>query len=509
MLVCALGTAWTQDSSTPTPAPSTEATPQSGQPQPVPAYGQEGAPTPISENPPLSGLDTPSLEPHAAPLSYLQPGATFSESADSNIGTSLGGQSVRSVSRGLGSLTLKRLWSHYDLALDYIGGVGYYNSKGLGFKSLQQMDLGQKIIWKRGQLAVRDSFSYLPDGNFGGAYGSLGSLGIGSLGGTAFSGFGGTASLGTFGLAPRILNISIADISVNLTPRSAVTAAGGYAFTHFLGNEITGAPFIGSGQTSGQVGYDRILTSHTQIALVYGYEDFDFNVLGATFHSNVIQGMYGHRISGRMDLLLGAGPQFTRIETACTTEDALFGVPGCTVNQSGDPVGSIPNTKLGVAAQARLRYKFTKTNLDLTFVRFESSGSGLFAGAETNIVRVTARRPLTRVWGAFTDSGFAHNTRLQSLTPAELKTCVVPGQPNPDNLPLCPGANANTYSYGFIGAGVHRAFGRSLHGYLSYQFNELAFDHSYCGGLPACSRISNRNVATFGLDWTPRPIRLD
>ncbi len=507
MLVCALSAARAQDSTAPTP--STE---PAAQQQPVPAYGQEGASTPISENPPLSGLDTPSLEPHAAPLSYLQPGATFSESADSNIDTTLGGQSVKSVSRGLGSLALKRLWSHYDLALDYVGGVGYYSTKGQGLKQLEQMDLEQKVIWKRGQFAVRDSFSYLPEGNFGGAYGSLGSVGIGSLGGTAFSGFSSGAAFGTFGLAPRILNISMADMTMNLTPKSALTAAGGYAFTHFLGNEVTGAQFIGSAQTSGQVGYDRILTSHTQIALVYGYQAFDFNVLGAAFHSNVIQGMYGHRISGRMNLLIGAGPQFTRIESACSLEDALLGVPGCTVDQSGNPVGSIPNNKIGVAGQARLRYKFTKTNLDLSFVRFESSGSGLFAGAETNIVRLTAERPLTRVWNAFTDSGFAHNSRLQSLSPAELNTCLLPGQSQPPTgppLPPCPGAQANIYTYGFVGAGVHRAFGRSLHGYVSYQFNELEFDHSYCGGLPACSRISNRNVATFGLDWTPRPIRLD
>jgi hypothetical protein len=37
----------------------------------------------------------------------------------------------------------------------------------------------------------------------------------------------------------------------------------------------------------------------------------------------------------------------------------------------------------------------------------------------------------------------------------------------------------------------------------------LAFDNSYCGGLSPCSRISNRQVITFGLDWTPRPMRLD
>ncbi len=59
-------------------------------------------------------------------------------------------------------MTLQRLWSHYDLALDYIGGVGYYNLTGEGFVALQQMDIDQKITWKRGELSLRDSFSYLP-----------------------------------------------------------------------------------------------------------------------------------------------------------------------------------------------------------------------------------------------------------------------------------------------------------------------------------------------------------
>src|SRR5579863_3295947 len=75
---------------------STAQQPDSTTQQPVPAYGQENAPAPISENPPITGLDQPSLEPHAAPLSYLQPGATASESATTNIRNTLGGdQAVR------------------------------------------------------------------------------------------------------------------------------------------------------------------------------------------------------------------------------------------------------------------------------------------------------------------------------------------------------------------------------------------------------------------------------
>jgi len=172
MMVFALGMAWAQDNQTP---PSDSQAPQ----QPVPAYGQENAPAPINENPPLSGMDLPSLQEHAAPLSYLQPGATFSESASTNIGNTLGGSTFGSISRGLGTLVLRRLWSHYDLALDYMGGVGYYNKAGVGLRQLQDLGLEQKIHWKRGQLSVRDSFSYLPEGNFGAAYGSLGSVGIG------------------------------------------------------------------------------------------------------------------------------------------------------------------------------------------------------------------------------------------------------------------------------------------------------------------------------------------
>jgi hypothetical protein len=487
MLLLTLATAWGQDNSQPAPpgdAPQQEPLPQ--QPQPIPAYGDQNAPPPVAENPPLSGLDLPSLEPHAAPLSYLQPGATFSESADSNVGNGTSAQSFVSVTRAIGSLTLQRLWSNYDLAVDYFGGAGYYDQLGIGWKALQQMDLQQKVTWKRGQFAIRDSFSYLPEGNFGGAYGSQGSQGIQSLGESAFGSFWGGAALGTFGLAPRIMNVSLADISESLTPKSQVTAAGGYAFTHFYGSEADGANFIGSSQVSAQAGYDRVLTAHTQIAAVYGYQGFDFDVLGTAFHSHIIQLMYGHRISGRLDLLIAAGPQFTHLEFEGT-----------------------PDFRVGGAGQFRLRYAFTKMRLDAWYQRYLTGGSGLFAGAQSDMATVHAERPFTRVWSGFADIGYSRNTRFQPLPFGPQSGCVFPGQSNPDNLPACPGVLANSYQYGFLGGGVHRQFGRNWHGFVSYQFNELDFDKSYCGTLSSCNRIGNRNVITVGLDWTPRPIRID
>jgi len=502
MMVLALGVMQAQDN--PAPPSDSQTSPQ----QPVAAYGQENAPQPIAENPPLSGMDLPSLQEHAAPLSYLQPGATFSESASTNIGNQLGGSnSVGSISRGLGTLALKRLWSHYDLALDYMGGAAYYQKGGLGWKTLQDLGIEQKVLWKRGQLSLRDSFSYLPEGNFGASYGSLGSIGIAGMGNSGFSSFFNGTGLATFGLTPRIMNISVGEFQENLNPKSAITATGGYAFTHFYGSDFTGASFIGSSQVSGQAGYNRTLTSHTQIAAIYGYQGFDFTVSGTAFHSHVVQGMYGHRISGRMDLMLAAGPQVTFLDTpteVCSDPT----IPAFLCEALGGTLSplTIKSTKIGVAAQARLRYRFSKNSMDLRYERFETSGGGLFAGAQTDMVRLTLDHPLSRVWSTSFDLGFSHNDRLQPLTPQQQGACL---QQNQNSQTACPANDAKTYSDGFAGVAVHRYFGRTWHGFASYQFSELQFDHSFCVAGTPCDRISNRQIVTFGLDWTPRPIRID
>ncbi len=502
ILALAVRGAWAQDNSAP---PSTGDTPQDTRQEPVPAYGQDNTAAPVSENPPLSGLDLPSLEPQAAPLSYLQPGATVSESALSNAGATLGGGGVSSLTTAVGSLTMKKLWSHYDLALDYIGGVGYYSLAGQGLESLQQMDFDQKINWKRGQLSLRDSFSYLPEGNFGGSYGSVGSQGIATLGNTAFGGFWGGSSLGNLGLAPRVLNVSLADVTQNFSSRSAITLSGGYAFTHFYGKDVTGASFIGSSQITAQFGYNRTLTSHTQVALTYGYQGFDFSVLGSAFHSHVIQGMYGHRISGRLDLLIGGGPQITLIDTqSAVCSQAIVAPFYCEVFGGTLISKNVKQTNLGIAAQGRLRYRFPKTSLDLEFQRFETGGSGLFAGAQSNILSLNASRPLSRTVSGFVNAGYSTNSMVQPLSFEQLIACGRPAS----SQGACPANNANSYNYFFFGGGLQRPFGRNIHTYLSYQFNRLTFGDSFCGA-GACNRTSNQNLVTFGLDWTPRPIRID
>jgi hypothetical protein len=505
LTLCAASAAWAQGDETPTPSPA-------------PAFGQDNPAPTVSENPPISAIDQPDLEPHAAPESFLLPGLHFSESVDSNGGNSLGGSSISPVTRGLGSLTLQKLWKDYSVAMDYIGGVAYYDQAGVGLQQLHQFDIDNRINWKRGQLAIRDSFSYLPEGNFGfqaygggGAYNSsLASLGSGMLGGSAFGGqsssfFGGGGV--SVGQVPRITNNALADVVETLSPKSSITVSGGYGFVHFYGDltSVTGAPanlsFIGSSEETVQFGYDRTLNAKNQIALSYGYQGFNFSTVNTAFHSHVVQAMYGHRISGRMDLTIGAGPQFTHISDialVCT----FLGIPVPVLpNQCAGVGGSLVGVPqsgdhTSLAGRFSLRYRFPKTSVSLSYNRFNTSGSGLFAGTRSDVVSASVQRPLSRVWDIFSDLGYSRNSRLQ-----------IGGST----------VNANNFSYIYAGAGLHRQFGRNFKGFVTYQFNDVSFD-SACpvpaGSLTSpstlgCSNRSQRHVGSIGLDWTPRPIRLD
>jgi hypothetical protein len=442
---------------------------------PAPAFGQEAPPVVVNDNPPISGLDQPSLEPNIQPRSMLLGGVEASESLDSNIGSDAR-PALHSVTRGLGGLTMQRLWNRYQLAAAYVGGVAYYNRAGDRLQQIQELQAQQSMLWRTGQLSIRDSFSYMPEGAFGyGSYGGEGGfqLGLGGLGegmGMLGSGFGGhygilgAGQFGSLGQSPRITNVGVVDIVQGLSPRSSVTAAGSYGLVHFTDSS---QGFINSQQVSAQAGYNYSISRKDQVALSYGFQSFHFpQVVGAeNITTHVVQGMYGHRVSGRMDFVVGAGPQWTRIQ------DPLLG----------------NSTRLSVAGRLSLRYRFRQTSTTLSFERFETNGSGFFAGAQSNMAQLSLSRPLGRKYTAQANLGFAHNQRLQSSIL---------------------GVAGTSYNYGFAGFAVRRQFGYNWGAFLAYQWNDEIFDTCPVPGTP-CNRISVRHVLTLGVDWHFRPIRID
>lgn len=443
---------------------------------PAPAYGQANAAVISPQNPPVSALDGPSLEPNLQPRSMLVGGVVGSEALDTNVNeTANSSSSIHSVTRLLGGLTAQRLWERYNAAAAYVGGVGFYPNVNPTVRNIQELQGQGAMTWKTGQLTLRDSFSYLPDGTFGaGAYGGASGfqLGLGGLsqssglsGGSLGGHYGilGAGQYGSLGEVPRITNVTIADAIQELTPRSAITAAGSFGVIHFTGQNPSG--FINSNQFGGDVGYSYAINRRDQVGIVYGFRAFRYPValdVGGV-DSHILQAIYGHRISGRMDLLIGAGPQWTIIK-----------VP----NQGS-------TTQISVSARASLRYRFERAAAAVSYLRINTTGSGFFAGAESDIVRISGSYDLARRWHARLDAGFSHNDRLQATT-----------QP----------VNAGSFDYLFAGAGLEREFNRNLGAFLAYQYNYQVFGN--CAGTN-CNNRTSRQVIQFGASWHFRPIRLD
>ncbi len=445
---------------------------------PAPAFGQN-APVLNPENPPISGLDEPGLDLRTASRSFIAPALQLSESADTNAGNQFGSNDLQAVTRFLGAFDLQRFWSKTDFLAEYLGGGALYSSD----TSVQQMySVGAEIVnrWRTGQITMRDSFSYLPEGSFMiGAYGGMPGLGLANGGlGTGEVGGGlpgsnnfGTGQEGAIGLIPRIANTAIADAVQSLTPRTALTVAGGFSNAHFFddANQL-----VNSDQTTVQAGLSHLLNRHDQVAALYGYQLFRFpQITGGQIQNHIVNLRWGHTITGRLSLIAGAGPQYTIIQ----------GV-------------NIPDQKHWSAnGRVQLRYKLQHTSFVAAYEKYTSAGSGFYAGADSQVARLGMKRTLGRTTDLFVDLGYSHDKRLGTFAGGL-------------------GALGNHYDEGFAGAVVRKHFGRVFDFFMAYRFGEIGFDVSQPGlctlvGSGACGRTSNRNMGTVGVEWHPTPTRIE
>ncbi|MBS1850708.1 MAG: hypothetical protein JST79_07335 [Acidobacteria bacterium] len=447
----------------------------------TPAGGAQSSPaqdTPpaaqAEANLPLSGVDQPNLGSGLGSRSYLIPALHVSEGIDTNVNDS-GDSSIYGVTRVLGSLSLQKLWNRSSMGLDYVGGGAFYSNSGIGASQVHELSFEHHYLWKTGQIGVRDSFSYLPEGAFGyGAFGGLGGLSgvdggtgglggvTGGLGGTSL-GFFGPGQFATLGQQENISNVTIADITQELSPRSAVTFAGSYGLIHFLNNP---QGYIDSRQTSFQAGYNYQLNRRDQVAVLYGFQSFRYpDITGTHFETHLWHVMYGHRVSGRMDLTLGGGPQLTRIDSP------LLGA----------------STRLSMSGRAALRYRFKRASASVSYDRYNTSGSGFYTGANTDLARFSVTREMGRLWHVDGNVGYTRSSELIGAYSA---------------------VNGNSYDYWYAGGAISRQLGRDFTVVASYQYNRLGFSNCPIGG-PACEAGANRHVALVGLTWHPRPVRLD
>jgi hypothetical protein len=461
-----------------------------------------GTGEPSLENPPLSGLDTPRSEPAFGGRSYLLPGLQFTESVNSNVSGSTSNSGVSAISQGLGSLDLQRIWKRYAVGLDYLGAGNFYTGStfaGIGHVYQEHsLAVDQRFLWRTGQFAVRDNFNYLPEGTFGfGAVGGGGAfssalggisgigagtgLGAGLAGGIPTGLYGGGA-YGSIGYQPRIDNLFIVDITQEFSARTFVTLGGGYGISDYLNKSHLPFPVINSQHVTGQAGINYLIGRHDQIALVYAYQQFHFPQAAAgSVNVQVWNVRYAHRITGRLNLVLGGGPQILQIHQPPIFLFGIFKIP-------------IPTTTVITGnGTATIGYTVSsKTHAMLLYQRYVTAGSGLLPGANTNAFRGNVSHVFGRRWTGNTGGGYAYNSALSNSSPAV-------------------GINSPAYHYWFAEAWLRRQLSEHFDAFASYQFN--SFGSGSCVNSATnnsvCGQGIQRHTGSIGIDWHPRPIRLD
>lgn len=430
--------------------------------QPAPAFGQN-APVLSPENPPVSGLDEPTFELPTATRSFIAPALQVSESADTNGANQFGSNGVQSISHVLGALDLQQFWPKSDLFLEYLGGGAFYSSP---YRAKQMHATGLEAVtrWRTGKVTLRDSFSYMPEGSFQLGYGGDPGLGIANARlGLGVPGFG-QGVQGAVGNIPRLANTAVVDVVQAINPVSAFTVAGAFTNSHFYDPTNT---FLNGDQYTAQGGYSHLFSRHDQIGAIYGFQLFQFpQVAGGEVYNHVFNVRWSHTITGRLSLIAGVGPQYTDLEL-------------------GGPL-----THWSVSAHARLRYKFAHAYLIASYEKFTSPGSGFFAGADTQAARLAYSRPLGRTWTVYADLGYSHNKKLQNA--------------------FFGAQNATSYNEGSAGAVFRKHLGRSFDFFSAYRFAEVAFDvPPGLIGFPGAGRIAHRHIGSIGVEWHPRPTRID
>ena len=72
------------------------------------------------------------------------------------------------------------------------------------------------------------------------------------------------------------------------------------------------------------------------------------------------------------------------------------------------------------------------------------------------------------------------------------------------------GVHSRSYQFWYAGTSLQRQLGQQFSAFVSYQFNDIGIGQ--CSGTPnstACGLNSTRHTGMVGINWHPRPFRLD
>jgi hypothetical protein len=409
---------------------------------------------------PLTGVQNPTLGTpgilHSYWLSGLQYGNTVRSSALNQATSS----SWNTTSFATGNLSFLEAWGRAQLALNYSGGGSFSSDSAQGNSSFQQLGLVQMFNWGRWQLSFLDQFSYLPETQFG--FGAGTDLAVPGAGGSLAPPLPGLQNsyipsqniFTTFG--QRYSNAAATQVTYAVSPRGSLTAAGSYGILRFIeaGN-------IESNDLSFNLGYNYGLTRSDAVGVQYRFSGYRYIGNPQALNDQVVQFMYGRKITGRLALQLFGGPEVT-----------TFRVP---INNSSG--------KVSASGGANLTYALSRSNLSLIYNHGVTGGSGVFAGANTDQFQFSLGRQLSREWAGNLSFGYSRNGSVAGA------------------------ASSQAYNSWYVGGGLSRPFGRNANLTAGYSAQIQTSNQTVCAA-GTCSTNFTLQQITLSLQFRTRPFVL-
>lgn len=436
---------------------------------------------PNSDQMPIWQPDNSLGAPPESPSSFFMADIFGTQGAETNTGLT-NSSSWGAYSRAFGGLHFLKVERRFETAIDYRAGSFFQDTNLSAHRQTQELNATELIPWKTGELSLADSMSNYAGGSFGSPWFGGASLynlnaggtgaGIPAIPGT--SDLFGITSFAGVGQGEHFTNLSVAEVSQFLSKRSIFSAAAGYGISNFFDRQQN---FINSSQISGLADYSYDLSPKSEIGLAYSYRTFIFPKNNGSVVTNLVELTYLQQLSRRLSIQMGVGPEFERMRQLSTIDFPLVG-----------PVKVLTHTRAtNAAAFGSLSYRTRKANVAISYSREVTSGSGFYAGAQSDFTELSVSRRLFRSWNATSNAGYAHLSQLAQsalLTPAQ------------------------SYQFWFAGLAVGRRLSQHWSLFASYQYNNENFASTICVASGVCNRVIT-NAALVGFRWRTRPYRLD
>jgi hypothetical protein len=388
----------------------------------------------------------------------FDPSISFSELGQTFPPTP-GQSSLASTTLLNGIMNFDRTWSKYHLSAAYTGGETFNLGPITSHTSFQNLMVMQQITWERWHVLLRDDFTASPGAAFTGA--GMGGPGLiaqsSSMLGSLLNGSGQAFTPGETietGNATRYMNSVLGQMEYSFSRRSTLTFSGSYGLLDF-----PSAGYVSSHMLNAQAGYDYLIDPMDSIGVIASYGKTDYT--GAT-NSNTDYSAslaFGRKITGRLALQAGVGPQQTRVASGTGNFDLWF-----------------------MSVNSALSYERRRSGVSFSYTRGLGAGAGVYLGAATNTFLGSGHYQFTRFWTGSVAGGYALNT---SLAPAGVAT--------------------TSFNNVFAGANLGRRVGR--HAQINFNYGVQR------QGSPAACPVANCGIAgiqqTFGMSVTWHLLRTE